>query len=107
MTKKLDSACPSGPCGGRCQHVVAQPATDIPDTAGFRRGMLCPTSDAVWNRSEAPLFKRNEVKFLRAVGRYRERVGVEIGKASEYGARWWSRRLVQLYEDVGLVRFDK
>jgi hypothetical protein len=39
--------------------------------------------------------------------RYRERVDVEICKASARGARWWSRRLVQLYEDAGLVRLEK
>jgi hypothetical protein len=39
--------------------------------------------------------------------RYRERVDVEISKASERGARWWSRRLVQFYENAGLVRLDK
>ena len=107
MTKKLDTARPPGPCGGLCPQVVARPAADVPDSAAFRGGIRDATSDAAWNRSEAPRFKRNEVRFLRTVGRYRERVGAEIGKASEYGARWWSRRLVQLYEDVGLVRFDK
>ena len=48
----------------------------------------------------------NVVEFLKA-RRYRERVDEEIGKASERGARWWSRRLVQLYEAAGLVRLDK
>ena len=48
----------------------------------------------------------NEVGFRKALGRYRERVDLEIGRASEYGARWWSRRLVEVYEKVGLLRLD-
>ena len=51
--------------------------------------------------------KENEIRFQKVLGRYRERVGVEIGKASEYGARWWSRRLVEVCEEAGLVRLDK
>lgn len=51
--------------------------------------------------------KMNEVGFLKALGRYRERVDVEIGKASEHGARWWSRRLVEVCEEAGLVRLEK
>lgn len=51
--------------------------------------------------------KTNEIGFLKALGRYRERVDVEIGKASEHGARWWSRRLVEVYEEAGLVRLEK
>ena len=49
----------------------------------------------------------NDVGFLESLGRYRERVDVEIGKASEHGARWWSRRLVEVYEEAGLVRLEK
>lgn len=55
----------------------------------------------------ARLVWMSEVGFVKALRRYRERVDVEIGKASEYGARWWSRRLVEVYEEVGLVRLDK
>ena len=44
---------------------------------------------------------------MKALGRYRERVDIENGKASEHGARWWSRRLVEVYEEAGLVRLDK
>jgi len=51
--------------------------------------------------------RMNEIGFLKALGRYRERVDVEIGKASEHGARWWSRRLVEVYEEAGLVRLEK
>jgi len=65
------------------------------------------TSDAALNRSDAPLVKMNEVGFLKALGCYRELVDVEISRASEHGARWWSRRLVELYEEAGLVRLDK
>src|SRR5437016_1293743 len=103
----LDMARSPGSCGTRCLHVVARRVTDVPDSAGFRGGMRDATSDAASNRRDAHLVKMKEVGFLRVVGRYRERVDVEIGKASERGARWWSRRLVQLYEDVGLVRLDK
>jgi hypothetical protein len=51
--------------------------------------------------------KLNEVGSLKALGRYRERVDVEISKASEHGARWWSRRLVEVCEEAGLVRLEK
>jgi hypothetical protein len=47
------------------------------------------------------------VAFLALVGRYRERVGVEIDNASELGARWWSSRLVRLCENAGWVGLDK
>jgi hypothetical protein len=107
MTKMLDMFRPSGPCGGRCAHVVARPVTDFPDSAGFKGGMRDATSDSASSRSDAPLVKMNEAGFLKAFGLYRERVDVEISKASEYGARWWSRRLVELYEEAGLVRLDK
>jgi hypothetical protein len=105
MTKTLDMAHP--PCGDRCARVVARPAPDVPDSTGFRRGVRDGTSGAASNRRRAPLVKMNVEGFLKASGRYRERVEVEIGKASERGARRWSRRLVRLYEDVGLVRLDK
>jgi hypothetical protein len=34
-------------------------------------------------------------------------VDLEIGRASEHGARWWSRRLVEVFEEAGLVRLDR
>jgi hypothetical protein len=49
----------------------------------------------------------NEAGLLKALGRYRKRVDAEIGKGSEQGARWWSRRLVEVCEEAGLVRLDK
>ena len=49
----------------------------------------------------------NDVEFCKTLGRYRERVGFEISKASEYGARWWSRRLVEVCEEAGLLRHGK
>ena len=52
-------------------------------------------------------FQMNEVAVSRALERYRERVKVEIGKASEHGARWWTRRLVEVCEGAGLVRLEK
>ena len=106
MTKMLDMARPPSPCGGRCSHGVARPGIDVPNSAGFRRGRNS-TSDAASSASEAHPVKLNELGFLEAFSRYRERVDVEIGRASERGARWWSRRLVQLYEDARLVRLDK
>jgi hypothetical protein len=47
------------------------------------------------------------VAFLATLGRYRERVDVEIGNASEHGARLWSCRLVQICEEAGWVRLEK
>ena len=107
MTKMLEMARPSGPCGGRCLHAVARPVTDVPGSAGFRGGMRDATSDAALNRSDALLVEMNDVGFLKALGCYRELVDVEIGRASEHGARWWSRRLVEVSEEAGLVRLDK
>jgi hypothetical protein len=70
-----------------------------PSSPSLGRGVSDAASDAPLSRSDAhPLLTAR---------RYRERVDVEICKASERGARWWSRRLVQLYEDAGLVRLDK
>jgi hypothetical protein len=100
MTKMIDKARPSSPSLGRRPQVVARPGIDARDSAGFRRGMRDAASDAALSRSDA-----HSLGALMA-RRYRERVDVEIRKASERGARWWSRRLVQLYEDAGLVRLD-
>jgi len=50
---------------------------------------------------------RKIIGLLETVGRYRERVDVEISNASEFGARWWSRRLVEVCEKAGLVRLEK
>ena len=59
------------------------------------------------NVGMARLARFNKVGFLKALGRYRERVDLEIDKASEHGARWWSRRLVEVCEEAGLVRLEK
>jgi len=101
MTKMLDMARPPSPSLGRRPAVAALPGTDVADSAGCGRGMCDATRDAALNPSDA-----HPLGVLTA-RRYRERVDIEIGKASERGARWWSRRLVQLYEDAGLVRLDK
>jgi hypothetical protein len=45
--------------------------------------------------------------FFNGLNAYREMVDVEIGRASENGARWWSRRLVDMSEQAGLVRLEK
>lgn len=100
MTKMIDMARPSRPSLGRRPQVVARPGTDAYDSAGFQRGAGDAASDAARSPSHA-----HSLGVLMA-RRYRERVDVEIRKASERGARWWSRRLVQLYEDAGLVRLD-
>jgi len=103
----LDMTRPSDPCAGPCSPVVARPGTGVPDSAGFGTGIRDVTSDDASNRRDARSFKINEAGFLMVADRYRERVDVEIGKASERGARWWSRRLVQLYEGAGLVRLER
>jgi len=59
------------------------------------------------SRYPHPLVKRNDDGFSKAFGLYRELVNLEIVRGSEHGARWWSRRLVQLYKEAGLVRLDK
>jgi hypothetical protein len=108
VTKMLDRTPHPDSCDCRRPHVVARPVTEARDSAGFGRGMRGWPSDAQVNRSDAPLvLKMTAIGFLNALGRYRDRVDVEIGKASERGARWWSRRLVQLYEEAGLVVLDK
>lgn len=107
MTKMLDAPRFSGPFGSRCLHVVARRINDARDSAGFGRETRDARSDAVLSRSDAPPVRTNEAGFLKEAGLYRERVDLEIGRASERGARWWTRRLVRLYEDAGMVRFDK
>jgi hypothetical protein len=104
--KMLDVNRPPSAYDGRRPHLAARHGTDVPDHAGFRSEMRGATSDAALNRSDAFTVEMNAVEFLMA-RRYRERVDDEIGKGSERGARWWSRRLVQLYEEAGLVRLDK
>jgi hypothetical protein len=102
-----DMAHPHGLCSGWCPDVVARAVTEVPISAGLRREMRDSASDAALNRRDPLLIKMNEAGFLKAIGRYREQVDVEIGKGSERGARWWSRRLVQISEDAGLVRLEK
>lgn len=65
------------------------------------------TNGATLDMSDAPTLEMNTAGFLKASGRFRGQIDVEIGGGSECGARRWSRRLVQLYEDVGLVRLDR
>jgi hypothetical protein len=107
MTKMLDMDRPPGPCGGSCPRVVARPVTDAPGSAELRTEVLDAASEATLNRGDAPLVKMYEVGFVKTLGLYRELVGLEIGRASEYGARWWSRRLIEVSEEAGLVRLDK
>jgi hypothetical protein len=106
MTRMLDMTCPPGPYGGRHTNGVTRPLTTIPGFAGFGTEMRDATSDVTLNRSDAPLIRRFEVAVLKALSLYRELVDLEIGRASECGARWWSRRLVEMYEEAGLVCLD-
>ena len=55
----------------------------------------------------ASLVERIEAGAMKGLGLYRALAEVEIGRASEHGARWWSRRLVEVYEQAGLVHLDK
>ena len=107
MTKMLDMACSSGSCSGSCPRVVAPAITDAPGSAGLRTEVLDATGETAPNRGDASLVKMYEDGSLKTLGLYRELVGLEIGRASEYGARWWSRRLVDMSEEAGLVRLDK
>ena len=107
MTKTLDMARPPGPCGGSCPRVVARPVTDASGSAGLRTEALGAASEAALNRGDASLFRMYQVGFLKTLGLYRELVDLEIGRASEYGARWWSRRLVEVYEESELVRLGR
>ena len=45
--------------------------------------------------------------FFKGLHAYREMVEIEIRRASEHGARWWSRRLVEMCREAGLVRLDE
>jgi len=104
--KMLDMTRPPSAYDSRRPRLAARSGTDVPDSAGFRTEMRDATRDTALNRSDALPVEMNAVGFLTA-RRYRERVDDEILKGSERGARWWSRRLVQLYEEAGLVRLDK
>ena len=101
MTKTLDRACPSGSCCGRCPNAVTRPLAAVPGSLG------AGTREATSTGSGASLVKRYEAGLLKTLGLYRELVGLEVGRASEYGARWWSRRLVEMSEEAGLVRLDQ
>jgi hypothetical protein len=90
----------------RRPHLVARPGTHVPGSGGFGRGTHGATSAAASNPSGVLPVEMNAVEFLTA-RRYRERVDDEIRRGSERGVRWWSRRLVQLYEEAGLVCLDK
>ena len=103
MTKTLDRACPSGSCCGRCPNAVTRPLAAVPGSAGLGAG----TRDETLDRSGASLVQRYKAGLLKTLGLYREMVGLEIGRASEYGASWWSRRLVEVSEEAGLVRLDQ
>ena len=107
MTKMLDMPCSSGSCGGGCPRVVARAVTGAGSSAGLKTEVLDATSEAALKRGDASLVKMYEDGFLKTRGLYRELVGLEIGRASEYGARWWSRRLVEVSQEAGLVRLDE
>src|SRR5215467_13429083 len=98
----LDMACSSGSCGGSCPRVAGASCS-----AGLRTEVLDATTEAALNQGDASLVKMYEAGFSKTLGLYRELVDLEIGRASEYGARWWSRRLVEMSEEAGLVRLDE
>ena len=106
MPKMLELALTPGACGDSCQNGVTRPITAVSDSAGFAAGTREVTSDGTLTRGAAALVRRLEAGILRALGLARELVDLDIGRASEYGARWWSRRLVEMYEDAGFVRLD-
>jgi len=82
MTKKMfDTGCSPGTSGGCSQNAATRPLAAIRSTAGFPAAMNAPVL-------------------------YRGLVKLEISRASEHGARWWSRRLVEAYEEAGLVHLD-
>ena len=94
MPKMLEMTCNAGPCGGRYTDGVTRPITAV------------ATPDATLNRSDATLLELFEAGVLKALGLYRKLIDVEIGRASEHGARWWSRRLVEMYEEAGFVHLE-
>src|SRR5262245_44073364 len=102
VTKILDMACSPGSCGGSCPRVAGSAGA-----ARLRTEVLDATNEAALNLSDVSLVRMYEAGFFKTVGLYRELVGLEIGRASEYGARYWSRRLVDISEEAGLVRLDK
>lgn len=97
MTKMLEMACSSGSCGGSGGSCPR---------AGLTTEVLDATNEAL-NRGNASLVKMYKVGFLKTLSLYRELVDIEIRRASEHGARWWSRRLVEMSEEAGLVRLDQ
>ena len=106
MTKTLNSACPRDSCCGRCSNAVTRPIAAVSGSAGLGAGARATAGDSTPHRSDASLVRKFEAGVLKTLGLYRELVGLEIGRASEYGARWWSRRLVEVSEEEGLVRLD-
>jgi hypothetical protein len=82
MTKMTETACPSAPWGGSLANAVTRPLAAVRSSAGLPNSAM--PSDL-----------------------YRKLVDLEIGRASEHGARWWSRRLVEVFEEAGLVRLDR
>ena len=105
VQKMLDTACSPGSYGGVSPNGVTLPI-NVSGCAGFGVGVRDATSDVMLNRSDASLIKLFQAGVLKALGLYRELVDLEIRRASEHGARWWSHRLVEMCEEAGLVRLD-
>ena len=106
MAKMLDMTCPSGSCGDWSANGITRPLTAVPGSAAFEVWMRAATSDATLIRSDATSLKLLEAGVLKALGLYRKLIDAEIGRASENGARWWSRRLVEMYEEAGFVHLE-
>ena len=82
MTKMTDTAAPPAPWAVSMSNAVTRPLAAVRSRAGVPNEAI--PSDL-----------------------YRKLVDLEIGRASEHGARWWSRRLVEVFEEAGLVRLEK
>lgn len=107
MTKVVDVARPSGVCCGSCSRTAARPVAGVHGFTDLGGGLRGATSGAVLNRRGASSVRLFGAGLLKTLSLYREMVDIEIGRGSEHGARWWSRRLVRVSEEAGLVRLDE
>jgi len=74
--------------------------TKVPEKAGHG----VPSGSDIGNAATIPLIAGG---FFRGLHAYREMVELEVRRASEGGARWWSRRLVEMCEEAGLLRLEE
>ena len=107
MAKMVDGTLPSGVCCGSCPRTAARPVAGVHAFTALGGGLRGAASGAALNRRGATSVRRFGAGLLKTLSLYREMVDIEIGKGSEHGARWWSRRLVQVSEEARLVRLDR